>query len=145
MPPLTATNTPAVEPRKSTHQGASSTTPPRLVLPYVVGLPPVGRAGNWATLRAAALRSGVRDCAHAFCAVGLPPGSVATALTVNRWALRSTLGSAAALKLSTTKLSEWRAAREAREARRLIEVDRQRVCVRPSSTLCLSQYVVSQG
>ena len=115
MPPLTTTAAPSTAQRKSsTHDDASVTAPPRLLLPFVVGLPQLARAGNWAALRAAALRSGVRDCAHAFCAVGLPPESVATVLTANRWALRSTLGSANAHKLGSTKLNEWRARRERR-------------------------------
>ena len=127
--------TPLAAPQPAEADAGAGTDALKLVLPFMIGLPARGqRVGNWAALRGAASRAGVADGAHGFCAVGLPPSSVACVLTASRAALRPALGSASPVRLGTAKLGEWRSECEAREKRRQIEKDRLRASRHPPPT-----------
>lgn len=79
---------------------------------------------TWRPLRRAIHRFGLRDNAHGYSAVGLPPGSVVFALSAQRFALRSVLGSAAPLKVSRVEVDQDERRRE--KARTALRVDRRR-------------------
>ena len=71
------------------------------------------------------MRIGPPSCAHGYCAVGLPAGSVVSVLPERRYALRPALGSAAIVKLPRKNLEAAEAARVQRRRMALIEEKRQ--------------------
>ena len=124
------------------------------LLPYLVGLaPPKGRAPphsttssssspssssssscccsrpSWRRLRNLALHGGSDDVTLdgtlGYAAVGLPPGSVAVALSARGYALRSVLGSAPPVKLSCRAAAARAARVAARQARARVERRRE--------------------
>ena len=102
---------------------------PGLFLPYLIGCEPLPRtpanADGFRGLRAANVRAKLAECQHGFSALALPEGSVVTVLTTHRGAVRSVLGSAQPAKFALKKLQDVAVRRDARIARRKIEVARE--------------------
>ena len=120
------------------------------LLPYLVGLappkaktPPHSSSSSassassvsssrprWRRLRNVALHGGGDDGKLGYAAVGLPPGSVAVALSSRGYAIRSVLGSAPPLKLSCRAAAARAARVGARQERARIERRREATLAR---------------